>query len=212
MTLNVEKRDSSESADTIRGRGYAPAVFYGPKEAATPIVINARQLAALWKQAGETTIIKLEGAGDGVDTLIKDIQIHPVTGQILHADFYALEKGKKIEIAVPLHFVGEAPAEKLGHVISKAMHEVEIEVSPAELPHALDVDLGVLVDLGSHITAGDIKLPPSAVLKVGAEEIVASVTAHVEEKEPEPAAAEGEVPNPIVEGEAPAAEGETKAE
>lgn len=211
MTLNVETRDSNESAEMIRQRGYAPAVFYGPKEAATPIVINARKLASLWKEAGETTVIKLEGAGEGIDTLIKDIQIHPVTGQILHADFYALEKGKKVEIAVPLHFVGEAPAEKLGHVISKALHEIEIEVAPAELPHAFEIDLSVLVDIGSHITAGDIKLPPSATLKIPAEEIVASVTAHVEEKEPEPVV-EGEVPNPIVEGEEKKEEGEAKAE
>jgi large subunit ribosomal protein L25 len=211
MTLNVEPRDAHESAETIRQRGYAPAVFYGPKETATPIVINARKLASLWKEAGETTIIKLSGAGHDLDTLIKDVQIHPVTGEILHADFYALEKGKKVEIAVPLHFVGEAPAEKLGHVISKAMHEVEIEVAPAELPHALDIDLSVLTDIGSHITAGDIKLPPSATLKVDAHEIVASVTSHVEEKEPEPAGA-AEVPNPIVEGEEKKAEGEAQAE
>lgn len=200
MTLNVEQRDSKESAELIRKRGFAPAVFYGPKEDATPIVINARKLASIWKEAGETTIIKLEGAGHNLDTLIKDIQIHPVTGEILHADFYALEKGKKVEIAVPLHFVGEAPAEKLGGVISKAMHELEIEVAPAELPHALDVDLSLLTDLNSHITVGQIKLPPSATLKIDKEEIVASVTSHVEEAEPTPAA-EGEVPNPIVEGE-----------
>ena len=210
MTLNVEKRDSNESAASVRERGFAPAVFYGPKEEATAVVIDARKLASVWKEAGETTIIKLEGAGEGIDTLIKDVQIHPVTGQILHADFYALEKGKKVEIAVPLHFVGEAPAEKLGHVISKALHEIEIEVAPAELPHALDVDLSVLADIGAHITAGDIKLPPSATLKVPAEEIVASVTSHVEEAEP--TAGDNEVPNPIVEGEEKKEEAEAKSE
>ncbi len=189
----------------IRQRGFAPAVFYGPKEDATPIVINARKLASLWKEAGETTVIKLEGEGGGIDTLIKDIQVHPVTGQILHADFYALEKGKKVEIAVPLHFFGEAPAEKLGFVISKALHELEMEVAPAELPHAIDIDLSVLANAGDIITAGMIKLPPSAVLKIGADEVIASVTAHVEEKEPEPAA-DAEVPNPIVEGEVKAEE------
>lgn len=210
MTLNVEKRDSNESAQAIRERGFAPAVFYGPKEDATPVVINARKLASVWKEAGETTIIKLEGAGHDVDTLIKDVQIHPVTGEILHADFYALEKGKKIEISVPLHFVGEAPAEKLGHVVSKALHEIEIEVSAAELPHALDVDLGLLADLHSHITAADVKLPPSAVLKTPSEEIVASVTSRVDE--PEPTAADSEVPNPIVEGEEKKEETDAKAE
>ncbi len=211
MTLEVEKRDTTESTDDLRKRGFAPAVFYGPKEDATPIMINARKLESLWKAAGETTVIKLSGAGHDLDTLIKDIQVHPVTGQILHADFYALEKGKKVEIAVPLHFVGEAPAIKLGFVISKALHEIEIEVAPAELPHALEIDLSVLANAGDHITVGQIKLPPSAVLKIGADEIVASVTAHVEEVEPEPAA-EGEVPNPVVEGEEKAAEGEAKAE
>lgn len=207
MILNVEKRDSNETADMIRQRGFAPAVFYGPKEDATPIVINARKLASLWKAAGETTIIKLEGMGESLDTLIKDIQIHPVTGQILHADFYALEKGKKVEISVPLHFIGEAPAEKLGHVISKALHEVEIEVAPAELPHALDIDLSVLVNPGDHITAGQIKLPPSATLKIDASEIVASVTEHVEETAE--TQAEGEA-SPA-EGEAVAADSEARS-
>lgn len=210
MNLEVEKRDANESAEELRSRGYAPAVFYGPKEEATPIMVNARKLAALWKEAGETTVIKLGGEGGDIDTLIKDIQVHPVTGTILHADFYALEKGKKVEISVPLEFVGLPPAEKLGHVISKALHEVEIEVSPAELPHKLEVDISGLTNPGDHVTAGDIKLPPSATLKIDAEEIIASVTEHKEEA-PEPApAAEGEaVP---AEGEAAPTEGEAKAE
>ncbi len=181
MTLETQKRDAQQSVEDLRKRGFAPAVFYGPKQEATPIMVDARRLASLWKQAGETTIIKLEGAGDGVETLIKDVQIHPVTSMILHADFYALEKGKKIEIAVPLEFVGEAPAEKQGHIISKALHEIEIEVAPAELPHSLTVDLSILAHPGDHITASQITLPPSAVLKTGADEIVASVTEHHEE-------------------------------
>jgi large subunit ribosomal protein L25 len=213
LTLEVQARDSKESMETLRGRGAVPAVFYGPKEKATAIAIDGKKLGAIWKQAGETTIIKLTGAGNDVDTLIRDIQVHPVSGQLLHADFYVLEKGKKIEISVPLHFEGDAPAEKAGHIISKALHEVEIEVAPAELPHALSVDLSVLANVGDHITAKDIKLPPSAVLKTDADEIVASVTAFVEEKEEAPAPV---VPAEIIgekkEGEEAAAEGEAKTE
>jgi large subunit ribosomal protein L25 len=214
LTLEVTARDSKESTETLRGRGAVPAVFYGPKEKATAIAIDGKKLAHVWKQAGETTIIKLTGAGNDIDTLIRDVQVHPVSGQLLHADFYALEKGKKIEINVPLHFEGEAPAEKQGHIISKALHEIEIEVAPAELPHALAVDLSVLANIGDHIKVSDIKLPPSATLKTDAEEIVASVTAFVEEKE--------EAPTPVVpaeiigekkEGEGEVApEGEAKSE
>ncbi len=195
QTLAITPRDPKVSPEELRERGITPAVFYGRKEAATPIGVDSRKLESVWKVAGETTIIKLVGEGDEKDTLIYEVQTHPVTGVILHVDFYVLEKGKKIEIAVPLEFVGEAPAEKLGHIISKALHEVEIEVAPAELPQSLEIDLSVLANVGDHITAGQIKLPPSAELKTGADEIVASVTEFKEEKvEVAPAPVEGEAP------------------
>jgi large subunit ribosomal protein L25 len=101
----------------------------------------------------------------------------------LHADFYVLEKGKKIKIDVPLEFHGVAPAEKAGHILVKALHEIEIEVAPAELPHHLVVDLTKLANVGDHIVASEIALPPSAVLITSGEEIVASITEFKEEKE-----------------------------
>ncbi len=215
MALEIKPRET-ESAEELRASGFVPAVFYGPKEAATAIAINGKKLEALWKEAGETTIISLQGIGEQKETLIHDVQIHPVTGQILHADFYVIEKGKKVEIAVPLEFVGQAPAEKAGHIVVKALHEIEIEVAPAELPHSLEVDISKLENVGDHITAGEIKLPPSAELKTGADEILVSITEFKEEKEEEPAPAEGaegaEGAAPA-EGEAAApAEGEAKAE
>ena len=93
-----------------------------------------------------------------------------------------LEKGKKIRISVPLEFVGEAPAEKLGHIISKAVHEIEIEVAPSELPHNLPVDISTLENVGDHILASQIPIPPSATLITHGDETVVSVAAFVEEK------------------------------
>ncbi|MFA7309316.1 MAG: 50S ribosomal protein L25 [Candidatus Paceibacterota bacterium] len=215
LVLEVQPRDSKESTETLRSRGAVPAVFYGPKEASTSIAINARKLESVWKAAGETTIITLKGAGEDKDTLIHDVQVDPVTSVIIHADFYVLEKGKKIKINIPLEFTGVASAEKAGHIVVKALHEIEIEVAPQELPHSLPVDLGVLANVGDHITVAQIKLPASAELITGADEIVASVTAFVEEKveEPAPAAegAEGAAPAEGAEGAAAApAEGEAK--
>ena len=182
LVLEVKPR-GKESADILRTQGEVPAVFYGPKEKATPISVDARKLAHVWREAGETTIVTLKGLGEDKDTLIHDAQFHPVNGQLLHADFYVLEKGKKITIKVPLEFEGVAPAEKAGHILVKALHEVEIEVAPAELPHHLAVDLSVLANVGDHITAAQIKLPASATLLAHGEEIVASVTEFKEEKE-----------------------------
>ena len=112
-----------------------------------------------------------------------------MSGVVLHADFYVIEKGKKVEVSVPLHFEGEAPAEKAGGVLVKALHEIEIEVAPAELPHELIVDLSTLIDMDSRILASDITLPKSATLVTDADEIVASITEAQEEKEEAPAAA-----------------------
>ena len=204
LALEVKPRVDSDSSATLRTQGIIPAVIYGPKEDAASIAIDARKLESVWRDAGETTVITLKGIGADKDTLIHDVQLHPVTGKILHADFYVLEKGKKIEIAVPLEFIGEAPAEKLGHILVKALHEVEIEVAPAELPQHLDVDLSKLIEVGDHIVASDIKLPSSATLITNPEEIVASVMAFHEDV-PEEIVTEA-VPATEVAAEAPAAE------
>lgn len=209
VTLSVKER-GKESADDLRAKGAVPAVFYGPKEKAHAIAIDGLSLERVWREAGETTIVRLAGLGDEKDTLIKDVQFHPVTGRVLHADFYVLEKGKKVEIDVPLEFVGVAPAEKAGHIVVKALHEVKIEVAPAELPHHLEVDISKLENVGDHIAAKDIKLPPSATLLTDADEIVVSITEFKEEKveEPAPAAAvEGAAPTEgVAEAAVPAAE------
>src|SRR3990167_2354616 len=181
LALEVKSRDAKESAEVLREQGIVPAVYYGPKEGTTPISINAQKLEHLWKEAGETTIITLKGVGEDKDTLIHDAQFHPVTGKLLHVDFYVLEKGKKVKIKVPLEFTGAAPAEKLGHIIVKALHEIEIEVTPQELPRSLSVDLSKLANVGDHIVVRDIDLPPSASLVASSEEIVASVKEFKEE-------------------------------
>ena len=181
IVLEVKERDAKESADSVRDSGAVPAIFYGPKEKATPISVDALKLQHVWKEAGETAIVTLKGVGEDKDTLIHDTQFHPITGRLLHADFYVLEKGKKVKIAVPLEFSGIAPAEKAGHIIVKTLHQVEIEVAPQELPHSLVVDLTKLQNVGDHITARDIQLPPSASLVMSADEIVVSVKEFKEE-------------------------------
>lgn len=207
LTLEVRTREAGTSADALREKGFVPAVLYGAKEAARSLAIDAGKLAAAWKEAGHTSLVRLAGIGEEKDTLIKEVQIHPVTGRIVHVDFYALEKGKKVQLNVPLKFTGEAPAEKAGHILVKALHEIEIEVAPHELPHDLPVDLSVLKEVGDHILASQISLPKSATLITNGEDIVVSVTAFVEEKAPEPAPA----PEVAAPAEAPLAAGELPA-
>ncbi|MFA6340706.1 MAG: 50S ribosomal protein L25 [Candidatus Paceibacterota bacterium] len=176
ITLEVEKRDLKAPLGEMRKSGKMPAVFYGKKEASTPIMLSYPIFEKTLKEAGESTILHLKGTGIDVDVLIHDVDLDPVTDKPRHADFYAIEKGKAIKIKVPLEFTGVAPAVKdLGGVLVKVMHEIEIEALPKDLPHNIKIDISALATFDSVVTAGDLKLPAGVELKVKADEVVASV-------------------------------------
>jgi len=183
LKLNVSKREKTEKVDLIRTEGLIPAVFYGPKEVAQSIKILYADFEKALKEAGESTIVTLVVDGEEHETLIHEVDFHPVKGTISHVDFYVVEKGKKVSVNVALEFEGESPAEKtLGGTLTKVMHEIEIEALPKNLPHGLIVDISSLVDFDSQIHASDIKLPEGVELITDPEEVVALVQAPREEE------------------------------
>jgi large subunit ribosomal protein L25 len=173
LTLNIETRDLKAKLADIRETGKIPAVFYGKKEASTPIALSEVDFMKAWKQAGESSIIVLKGVGDEHEALIHDIDLDPVTGKVRHADFYVIEKGKKLKLHIPVEFDGVAPAVKeLGGTLVKVLHEIEIEALPKDLPHSFVVDISSLVNFESQIKAGDIKLPAGVTLITNPDEVV----------------------------------------
>lgn len=185
MKLTIQKR--TETADAVRATGNIPAVFYGPKAESTPITVNGPEFIKVWRQAGESSVITLTGLGEDHDALIHDISKDPVKDTVTHVDFYVIEKGKKVQVAVPLEFVGEAAAVKtLGGVLIKVMHELEIEAMPKDLPHAIEVDISSLVDFDAQIKVSDIKLPAGVTAEIDGDEVVALVSAPKEETEDAP--------------------------
>ncbi len=183
LKLAIETRPKN-SAASVRAKGLIPGVFYGPKAESTPISIKEVEFMKAWRSAGESTIVTLTGADEDHDTLIHDVALDPVSDKVKHVDFYVIEKGKKVEVAVPLEFTGESLAVKnLGGILIKVMHEIEIEALPKDLPHSIEVDISSLVDFAAQIKVQDIKLPEGVTAKADAEEVVALVSAPKEEKE-----------------------------
>ncbi len=184
LSLNITKRDPKQSPDKIRSTGQLPAVFYGPKEATTSIVVPMADFKKAWKEAGESSVIVLKDGAHEHETLIHDVDVHPLSGEPRHADFYVLEKGKKVTVDVSLTFAGVSPAVKdLGGILVKVMREITIEAAPKDLPREIVVDIAKLVQLNDAIHAKDLTLPSGVTLKVSPEEIVASVTEAKEEVE-----------------------------
>lgn len=184
MELVVQKRDTATSAKSLRNQGVLPAVVYGRKEASTPIAVDAKTFSKLFKEAGESTVITLKGLDSDKQVLINDVEVDAVSGAPIHADFYAIEKGQKVTVSVPLEFDGVSPAVKdLGGILTKVMHELEITVEPAHLPHAIHVDISNLKTLEDQIKVSDLSIPKDAELSVDADEVVAMISVAKEEVE-----------------------------
>ncbi|MBA3550891.1 50S ribosomal protein L25 [Patescibacteria group bacterium] len=187
QTLQFTKRTTSGKNGPLKQEGKIPAVFYGPKEETTSITIKEIDFKKVWREAGESSIIVLKGDAEEHEALIQDVDTHPVSGAPRHADFYVIEKGKKLQINVPLEFTGTSEAVKsLGGILVKVLHELEIEAMPKDLPHDLTVDISALATIDSQILAQDIKLPAGVTLITGPEDVVAAIDVAKEEVEEVP--------------------------
>lgn len=183
-TLHAEKRtERGKRVRALRARGVLPAVVYGPKEETTSLSLSCKEFEKVFREAGESTVITLSGLDEDKDVLVQDIAYDPVTSVPLHVDFYAIEKGKKVMVHVPIEFVGEAPVEKIGGVLTKVLHELEVEAMPKDLPHEIIVDVSSLAEFGSHITVADIQVPSGVTVRNDPEETIVVASEVIEEME-----------------------------
>lgn len=186
MTITAQSRDTKANLEALRAEGLVPAVYYGQGNDAVAITVNKQEMIKLWQEAGSSSIVDLQTPNGVQKVIIQDIQIHAVTQVLLHVDFVVIDMTKSMQIAVPLVFVGEAPAEKDGlGMLNTAMGEIEIDVPAADLPQHIDVDLSVLKTLDDAIHASDIKIPASATLLSDPTALVVKVSEQKEETEGE---------------------------
>ncbi|MCR4276061.1 MAG: 50S ribosomal protein L25 [Candidatus Parcubacteria bacterium] len=188
LTLTVEKRlttqaDGKVGAPALRRAGSIPAVVYGAHHASTSITVPAIAFEKVLREAGEATIVSLAGLGEALPTLIHEVDRDPLTNHPRHVDFYAVTKGEKVEVAIPLEFVGASPAVEAGANLVKVMHEVEVKADPMNLPHNIEVDLSLLKIINDQIRAKDLVLPLGVELMSEPDEVVVLIQEVVEEKE-----------------------------
>lgn len=182
MKLEVAKRTGSAAA--AREAGMVPAVVYGPKQEPISIVVEKVLFTKTLEEAGESTILTLVGLDEELEVLIHDVAFNPGKGGVDHADFYAIERGKELTTNVALEFIGEAPATKLGAVLNKALHEVEVTCRPSDLPSHIDVDVTGMMDVEAYIAVKDLVVPAGVKIQNDPELMVVTITA-AREEEPE---------------------------
>jgi large subunit ribosomal protein L25 len=216
--LAVETRTGTGKgyARKLRANGRIPAVCYSPGSGATAIELDPQALDRLLHKssAGMNTLIDLSGGGlDGKVVLVKELQRDPVMGVLLHADLFAVDVDKAIEVKVPVRIVGTALGVTFGGgILDFPLREIEVLCLPRAIPEDLPIDVGPL-QVGDSIHVRDIALPAGIELVSDPELSVVSVVLPAKEEEVVPAEAVAvEGAEPTAEGAAPAAEGAEEPE
>jgi len=193
----------------LRWQGITPANIYGHGIDSTAVEIRTPELKNTIAKAGKTGLISLniEGEKSPRMVIIKGIQRHPLTQDLVHADLYQVRMKEKMKAEVPLAFIGEAPAVKdLDGILLQSLSAIEVECLPADIPHSIEIDLSVLDDFDQSIHVGDLKIPAGVSLLTDQDKAVVAITRRrIAEVVEEVAEAEEEEVE-AEEAEAPAAE------
>ena len=157
-SLEVELREGVGKgvARKLRAAGRIPGVLYGRGRAPQSVVLDPRALERVLKtsEAGMNTLIDLSIAGSRERAervvLVKELQRDPVAGSLLHADLYAVDLTKEIEVAVPLHLTGSAAGLMNGGIVDHQLREIQIACLPTAIPESFSLDVSAL-DIGDSL-------------------------------------------------------------
>jgi large subunit ribosomal protein L25 len=194
-------------ARAMRRDGRIPAVLYGPKAEPNMISIGARDLDNILKQGsiGRSIInLEIDGVKGTKATMVKEMQTHPMSQNVLHIDFYEVDMTRKIKVNVPVTTTGKSAGVELGGMLQIIRRELEVYCLPNEIPQAITIDIADL-EIGDSVhvndieTEGDVEIP---------HEVDFTVLTILSPKKAEEAVEEEE----LEEGEVAEAEAEAEAE
>lgn len=161
LPAEARERAGKGASRALRREGRVPAVIYGGKEEPTTIHVEEKELVKqLMTGHFMNSIVKIEIGGETVRTLPKDVALHPVTDRPTHADFFRLSKDAKVEVSIPVVFVGEADSPGLtkGGVLNVVRHEVDLICEADKIPGEIEVSVEGK-DVGDSIHISEVNLP-----------------------------------------------------
>src|SRR6202521_3407444 len=186
------------AARRLRVAGTVPAVLYGGKAGPQALQVNTKHVSAILRSAtGHNTILTVKTRDGEHSAIVKEYQVDPVKGTLLHVDLLRVAMDVLMRVKVPVHAFGEAQGVKLqGGIFEMVTREVEIECLPAEIPTEFRADITELT-IGKQLRASDIAMDPEKMkLVTDPQRVIAHVVAlrAEEEKPAEAVAAEAVVP------------------
>lgn len=202
INVGIKTNQGKGAARKVRAAGLVPGIVYGYQYEPKMITFEERELVkALSTSAGRNVFLRFKSEDkeiDGLRTLVKATQVHPLKRRFVHVDFFMLDPDREINTTVPIRLEGTAEGVKLGGIMQIARRSIMVSCKPDNLPEAIVVDVTKLGP-GDSYHIGDLERPEGVKFLVGDNLAVCAVVAPPSEEEPE--GVEGE------EGEEGAAEG-----
>lgn len=199
--LIAKKRELQGSSNMrrIRRAGTLPGVIYGEGKEGLAIQLDTHEFEQmLHHHASETMLVKIDIEGEGViSALVKEVQHHPVSSDLMHVDLQKVIAGKPIQVEIMLELVGEAAGVKAGGTLDHVMHSISVECLPRNLVDSIELDVSDM-EIGTVLHVSDLQLGADFKVLVDEEAIVASVAEPRAEEEEEEGAEEATGAEPEV--------------
>ena len=186
ITVSASSREGLGKGPTrrLRAQGMIPVAIYGEGQDAVAAAVNAKELANILRSdTGHNTIFKLAFAGgnggaEPATVIIKDFQVDPVKGRLLHADLMRLSMTEVTTVSVPVEILGEPVGVKLeGGILELQLREIEVECLPGDIPEHIQLDVSNL-HIGDHASVADLNYDRERIkVLVDEHQIVAGVLA-----------------------------------
>ena len=160
IQANARQAGSKHQARRLRREGKIPAILYGPKVSPLPLELNKKEFSRVVGLEG-SHLVKLKSSSNTLMdkvALVKAMQYHPITGDVMHADFYEVDLTAKIEVSVPLHFIGKAAGVVRGGILQPIAREIQVECLPLDIPQFFNVDVSAL-DIGDSLHIEELPMP-----------------------------------------------------
>lgn len=161
LSLELGRATGSASSRRLRARGEVPATVYGLGHDAVNASVGYRDLrGVLSTEAGLNVVLNLEFGEERQLALVKELQRHPLRGEVTHVDFLRVDPDSDVAVDVPIRLTGEATAVlEMNGIVDQSIAALRLLAKPHSIPNELTLDVSDLT-VGTSRTVGDIELPP----------------------------------------------------
>ncbi len=194
--IKGEKREvfGKNASRRLRRSGMLPVILYGAKDVNVPLTLRKTDLFQILKtEAGENTVFEVSFNSETKNAMIKELQRHPVTDELIHADLIQIAMDKVVRVSVPVVPVGDSIGVKAeGGFVDYITREIELECLPKDIPEYIEIDISHL-HLRQSFKVGDVVVPDGVNLVSDPEAILVHIEVPAKEEEIEVEEEEEEV-------------------